>query len=127
MSVAPAWCELSNFDPAVRHEVLMAADLRCADCAAEDGHSILVRLSTWWDAKAWVPLSGETAGRVWDAKLVIVRVVVWAPMWPWNGDRTALRALCMGCTFRRAVRDISPTPKPPCRSRRPQQIALWQG
>lgn len=124
------WCDAEKtLPPDVRHQVLAVADLRCEDCGVEHGRSVIRRYTDWPDRPtAWVELSGATlaARTAWDASVAIAHVVVWAPMWPWTGDVTVLRALCMGCVIRRWVDEVIgrhlTTPRP----RQAKQATLWR-
>src|SRR5580765_3768620 len=90
-----AWCE-RNFSAEVEARVFHAAEFKCQRCGVEMGRSVLRHLTKWDDPRAWMEFSG-TAPRTWDDHIVVVRLVVWAPEWPWTGPETALEARCMGC------------------------------
>lgn len=116
----------SELDPAARKRVLLAADLKCADCGAEHDRTVL-RNYFDWPARRWRPhVIGQTEPVGWTVSRTAVVVV--ATSTPWSGKDEDLTPLCMGCIIARdvvAARVGTVTPKGAPKTWKNQSMRLF--
>lgn len=79
---------------AMRHRVLLKADLHCSRCGAE--HNKQVVSHVYWDPKDSLPFTPGMKRRP-DTCVVTVQVMVVPTSVPWSGEESELEVLCFGC------------------------------
>jgi len=83
-----------------RRRVLLAAEMRCRACGAEDNRAVVRQFLRWPDP-AWTPVvPGAPLGLGYEVR---VKVLVIASVWPWSGRDEDLLVLCYLCALVREV------------------------
>lgn len=112
-------------DPAARHRVLLAADLKCVRCGAEHNRQVVRSLLRWPD-QTWRPLVPGEKLRL--EHVVIVHVIVVAWPWPWSGRDEHLAPFCMGCAIHLTIAALGRIrTRPPTKQLPPRQPLLITG